>query len=134
MFTLDFSRKVSEEELILQEGIRTYYDTVGAAFAVGNADSLADLYDDGITRPMTKDQIRAWGRDFFAKHGPARFKVEKIDFERTGHVTAVVELTYRVETRDGDGSFRGVERDELVQRARRWYVTAWKKIPEPPKP
>ncbi len=128
--SLNFGRPVSEEEVILREQIRSYYDEVGAAFAAGNADMLANLYDAGIARPMTQDQIRLWGKDFFAKHGPASFKIVKIDFEQVGHVTAVVTIAYRVETRDGDGSFGGSERDDLVQRTgRRWYVTGWDKLP-----
>lgn len=132
-FAVDFGRKVSDEELILRGEIRSYYDEVAAAFAAGNADKLAGLFDPGIARPMTQEQIRAWGADFFKKHGPARFKVERIDFERAGHVSAAVALTYRVETRDGDGSFGGTERDELVKRGRRWSVTAWEKAPGPAK-
>jgi hypothetical protein len=134
--SLNFGRPVSEEELILRDGIRSYYDEVASAFAAGNSDMLADLYDAGIARPMTQDKIRAWGKDFFQKHGPAGFKLLKIDYERVGHVTAVVTIVYRVETRDGNGSFGGTERDELVQRAERhWYVTGWDKLdPEPSKP
>jgi hypothetical protein len=129
--TLDFGRSVSQEEIILRDEIRSYYDEVGSAFAAGNPDLLAELYDAGIARPMTQDQIRSWGKDFFEKHGPANFKVVKIDYERVGHVSAVVTITYRVETRGGDGSFGGTERDELVQRkGRRWYVTAWDKLPD----
>jgi len=79
---------------------------------------------------MTRDQILAWGNGFFKAHGPAQFKVEKIDLERVGHVSAVVTLAFRVDTRDGRGSFRGVERDELVKRGRRWYIAAWEKLPE----
>jgi hypothetical protein len=129
--SLNFGRNVSEEELILRDAIRSYYDEVGAAFAAGNADMLANLYDAGIARPMTQDKIRAWGQDFFKKHGPAGFKLLKIDYEQVGHVTAVVTIVYRVETRDGQGSFGGTERDELVQRTgRQWYVTAWDKLPD----
>lgn len=129
--SLNFGRPVSEEEIILRDQIRSYYDTVAASFAAANPDMLAGLYDAGIARPMTQDRIRAWGQDFFAKHGPSSFKILKIDFERVGHVSAVVTITYRVETRDGEGSFGGTERDELVQRAgRRWYVTAWDKLPD----
>lgn len=131
---LNFGRKVSHEELILRGEIRSYYDEAAAAFAAGNAELLASLYDPAIARPMTREQIVAWGLDFFHKHGPARFRVEKVDFERVGHVSAVVVLTYRVETRDGDGSFGGTERDELVKRGRRWSMTAWEKLPELLKP
>lgn len=128
-FTVDFGRKVGDEELILRSEIRSYYDEVGAAFAAGNPDLLAALFDPAIAKPMTRDQIRAWAADFFGKHGPARFKVERLDFERAGHVSAEVALTYRVETRDGGGSFGGAERDRLVKRGRRWSVTGWEKIP-----
>ncbi|MDE2144053.1 MAG: hypothetical protein KGJ84_16715 [Elusimicrobia bacterium] len=128
VFTLNFGRKITDEESILRTEIKEYYDEAGAAFAAGNAARLADLYDPGIARPMTKDQIRAWGEDFFKKHGPAAFKIEKLDFEGVGHVSAVVELTYRVETKDGDGSFGGVERDELVKHGRHWSISAWTKL------
>lgn len=128
-FSLNFGRPVTEEEMILREQIRSYYDQVAAAFAAGNADALAGLFDAGIARPMTQDKIRAWAKEFFEKHGPAGFKVSKIDYERVGHVTSVVTITYRVTTRDGDGSFGGTERDQLVQRTgRQWYVTAWDKL------
>lgn len=126
--SVGFGRKVSEEELILRDELKSYYQEAAAAFAAGNADLLASLYDDSIAKPMTKEQIRAWGDDFFKKHGPARFKVEKLDFERVGHVSAEVVLTYRVETRDGEGSFSGTERDEFVKRGRRWSMTAWEKV------
>jgi hypothetical protein len=127
--SLNFGRPVTQEELILRDQIRAYYSEVAEAFAAGNADMLAGLYDAAIARPMTRDQILAWGKDFFAKHGPASFKVVKLDYEQVGHVTSVVTIQYRVETRDGDGSFGGTERDSLVQRTgRRWYVTGWDKI------
>ena len=125
---LGFGRRVSDEEFVLREEIRAYYQEVGAAFASGNAQALAGLFDPGISEPMTRAQIEAWGEDFFKKHGPARFEVEKIDFERAGHESAVVELTYRVTTRGGDGSFGGTERDQLVKRGRRWSVSAWEKL------
>lgn len=129
--SLNFGRKVTDEELVLRGEIKSYYNQVGMAFAGGNADALAGLFDAAIARPMTKDQIRAWAADFFAKHGPASFKLDKIEFEQVGHVSAVVVITYRVETRDGQGSFGGTERDELAHRDnRRWYVTAWEKLPD----
>lgn len=128
--SVNFGRKVSEEELILRDEIRTYYGDVATAFSAANADRLALLFDQGIARPMTQDQIRAWGQEFFKRHGPARFKVESIDYERVGHVSAVVTLTYKVETHDGDGSFGGTERDQLVKRGRRWLIAAWDKLPD----
>ena len=58
-----------------------------------------------------REQIRAWADKFFGEHGPASFKVQKLEFERLGFENAVVLLEYRVETTDGRGSFGGVERD-----------------------
>lgn len=131
--SLNFGRSVSQAELELRGEIKSYYNEVAMAFASGNAEALAGLFDSGIARPMSQDQIRAWGKDFFTKHGPASFKIEKIDFEQLGHVSAVVTITYRVETKDGQGSFSATERDELAHRDnRRWYVTAWEKLPSEP--
>ncbi|MBI3553107.1 MAG: hypothetical protein HY077_11380 [Elusimicrobia bacterium] len=127
--TFRFDRKMSNEELILRDEVRAYYSEVAAAFAAGNGAALAGLFAPGISHPMTKEQIEAWGDDFFAKHGPAGFKVEKLEFEKVGHVSAEVVLTYRVETRDKAGSFGGVERDRLVKRGRRWSVASWDKLP-----
>lgn len=127
--TLDFSRKVSNEELILRDEIRAYYGEVAGTFAAGNGSALVELFEPGIAKPMTREQIKAWADDFFGKNGPARFKVEKLDFEKLGHVSAEVVLTYRVETRDGKGSFGGAERDFLVKRGRRWSVASWEKLP-----
>lgn len=129
--SLNFGRNVTDEELVLRQEIKSYYNEVGMAFAGGNAEALAGLYDAAIAKPMTKDQIRAWAADFFAKHGPAAFKLDKLEFEQVGHVSAVVTIVYRVETKDGAGSFGGTERDELAHRDnRRWYVTAWEKLPD----
>jgi len=128
--SLNFGRNVTDEELVLRGEIKSYYNEGAMAFAGGNADALAGLFDAGIARPMSQDQIRAWAKDFFAKHGPAAFKLDKIEFEQVGHVSAAVTITYRVETKDGQGSFGGAERDELAHRDnRRWYVTAWDKVP-----
>jgi hypothetical protein len=126
---INFSKPMSDEEYVLRAELRDYYNDVSVAFTGGNADALAGLYDETIAKPMTREQILAWGRDFFGKHGPAQFKVESIDVESVGHVSAVVRLAYRVDTRDGAGSFRGVERDYLLKHGRRWYVSAWDKLP-----
>lgn len=125
---VSFGRTVSDEEMLLRDSVRGYYDEVAVAFAAGNADALALLFDAAIAKPMSREQILAWGRDFFAKHGPGRFKVEKLVFERLGHESAVVLLTYRVETLDGKGNFGGVERDYLAKRCKRWLVTSWEKV------
>jgi hypothetical protein len=129
---ISFSKPMSDEEYILRSEVRGYYSEVSEAFAGGNADALAQLFDESIAKPMTRDQILAWGRDFFQKHGPAKFQVEKLEVESLGHVNGVVRLTYRVDTSDGQGSFRGVERDELLKHGRRWYVSGWEKLPDRP--
>lgn len=128
---VSFGRKVSDDELRLRSEVRAYYDEVVLAFAAGNADALTQLFDAAIAKPMTREQIAAWGKDFFAKHGPAKFKVERLEYERLGYENAVVLLAYRVETKDGKGDFGGVERDYLTKRGRRWVVTAWEKVEEP---
>lgn len=127
---VSFGRAVSDDELRLRASVRAYYDEAAQAFAAGNHEALALLFDAAIARPMTREQISAWGRDFFAKHGPASFKVRSVEFERLGHESAVVLLTYRVETADGKGGFGGTERDYLAKRGKRWVVTAWEKLEE----
>ncbi len=128
---VSFGRKVSDDELRLRDDVRAYYDEVVQAFAAGNPDALAQLFDAAITKPMTRAQILAWGREFFGEHGTARFKVVKVEYERLGYGDAVVLLTYRVETKDGRGNFGGTERDVLVRRGRRWVMTEWEKIGPP---
>lgn len=124
---VSFGRVVSDDELRLRADVRAYYDEAAQAFAAGNAESLALLFDAAITKPMTRERITAWGREFFGKHGSASFKVERIEYERLGHESAVVLLAYRVETKDGKGDFGGVERDYLSKRGRHWVVTSWEK-------
>ncbi len=124
-----FGKPMSEEEIVLRSQIRSYYEDVAQAFAGGNADALASLYDETIAEPMTRAQIHDWAQKFFREHGPAQFKVEDLDIESIGHVSAVLTLTYRVDTRNGDGSFSGVERDHLLKHGRRWYVSSWEKLP-----
>ncbi|MDX6768645.1 MAG: hypothetical protein SF051_03875 [Elusimicrobiota bacterium] len=126
---LDFGRRVSDDELRLRRELEGYYLDAAAAFAAASPEALAALYDPAITRPMTREKIREWGVEFFGKHGPARFKVEKLEFDRLGYQDAVVTLTYRVETRDGEGSFGGVEQDEFVKKGGRWLMTGWEKVP-----
>lgn len=128
-----FGRKVGDEELRLRSEVRAYYDDVARAFASANADALTRQFAPEIAKPMTREQIQAWGERFFKEHGPAKFKVLAVDYERLGHVSAVVLLTYRVETSDGKGGFEGTERDELARRGRTWVVTAWEKAESPKK-
>lgn len=127
---VSFGRKVSNDELRLRSDVRAYYDEVVQNFAAANADALALLFDAAIAKPMTREKILAWGKDFFAQHGPASFKIERIEYERLGYENAVVLLTYRVETKDGKGNFGGTERDHLAKRGRRWVITSWEKIPD----
>ncbi len=124
---VSFERKVSDDELRLRADVRAYYDEVIQTFAAGNADALVLLFDAAIAKPMTREKISAWGKDFFEKNGPASFKVERVEYERLGYENAVVLLTYRVETKDGKGNFGGTERDYLSKRGRRWVVTSWEK-------
>lgn len=128
---VSFERKVTDDELRLRTEVREYYDEVARAFASGNAEALTRLFDAAVAKPMTRAQIQAWAEDFFGAHGPASFKVLKVEYERLGYESAVVVLTYRVQTKDGEGSFGGVERDELVKHGRRWAVTSWEKLEEP---
>lgn len=125
---VSFGRKVSDDELRLRSNVRAYYDEAAQAFATGNADALALLFDAAIAKPMTREKILSWGKDFFAQNGPAKFKVERLEYERLGYENAVVLLTYRVETKDGKGNFGGIERDYLSKRGRRWVVTSWEKV------
>lgn len=127
---INFNKPMSNEEIVLRSEIRGYYEDVAQAFAGGNADALADLYDESIADPMTREQIRVWARKFFKAHGPAQFKAMTIDIDSIGHVSAVLVLTYRVDTRDGAGSFHGAERDHLLKHGRRWYVSSWEKLPD----
>ncbi len=126
---VSFGRKISEDELRLRTDVRSYYDEVARAFAMGDAEGLTRLFDPAIAKPMTREQILAWGKDFFAKHGAASFKIDRIDYERLGFENAVVLLTYRVETKDGQGGFGGTERDQLIKHGRQWTVTSWEKAP-----
>lgn len=128
---VSFGRKVGDDELRLRSSVRAYYDEVVLAFAAGNEDSLAMLFDSSITRPMTHEQIKAWGAKFFKENGPASFKVDRLEYERLGYENAVVLLTYRVETKSGKGNFGGTERDVLAKRGKRWIVTEWEKAEAP---
>lgn len=129
---VSFGRKVGDDELRLRSSVRSYYDEVVQAFAAGNPDALTMLFDGAIAKPMTREQIQAWGKKFFADNGPASFKIERVEYERLGYENAVVLLTYRVTTKGGKGDFGGTERDTLAKRGRRWVVTEWEKA-DPPK-
>lgn len=128
--SVDMGRRLSDDERRLQRELEAYYLEASAAFATGSAEALAALYDPSISRPMTLTQIREWGVKFFGEHGPARFKVEKLEFDRVGYENAVVTLTYKVQTKDGKGDFGGVEQDIFVKKKGRWLMTAWEKVPQ----
>ncbi|MBI5245763.1 MAG: hypothetical protein HY923_01170 [Elusimicrobia bacterium] len=128
---VSFGRKVGDDELRLRSSVRAYYDEVVLAFAAGNADSLTLLFEASITKPMTHDQIQAWGVKFFKENGPASFKIDRVEYERLGYENAVVLLTYHVETKSGKGNFGGTERDTLTKRGKRWVITEWEKAEAP---
>lgn len=128
-FEVGFGRTVSDDELRLRGDVRAYYDEVARAFALGDADGLTRLFDPAIAKPMTREQIQAWGAKFFGEHGGASFKVERLEYERLGFENAVVLLTYSVKTKSGVGGFGGTERDYLVKRGKRWIMTSWEKVP-----
>ena len=126
---LSFRKPMTLEESLKEHEIHAYYLDVKRAFAAGNADALADLFDADIRQPMTRPQILDWGRKFFAEHGSAAFKIDEFELRELGYQHAVVRLTYHVETRDGKGGFSGAELDTLKKRGKRWAVSAWEKIP-----
>ncbi|PIR17694.1 MAG: hypothetical protein COV48_08375 [Elusimicrobia bacterium CG11_big_fil_rev_8_21_14_0_20_64_6] len=128
---VSFGRTVSDDELRLRSSVRGYYDEVGRTFATANTDALTLLFDAAITKPMNREEIAAWAKSFFARHGAATFKVRIVEYERLGFDYAVVLLDYRVTTKDGKGDFGGLERDYLTKRGRRWIITAWEKVEEP---
>lgn len=122
-----FGRKVSTEEFVLQQEIRSFYNTLQQTFAAGNAQALASLFFPSITKPMTQKEILDWGEKFFLEHKNAHFRIDNMVFERLGPVEAVITITYRVETPDGKGDFGATERETLVQQKKRWYISAWEK-------
>jgi hypothetical protein len=126
---LDMGRKLGDDELRIRRELEAYYMEASAAFAAGSPEALAALYDPSITKPMTLQQIRDWGVKFFGEHGPARFKVEKLEFDRVGYENAVVTLTYKAETKSGKGGFGGTEVDHFAKKRGRWLMTAWEKAP-----
>lgn len=124
---LSFRRPLSMQETLKENSLKDYYVQVKSAFALGDAEALAALYDPGIARPMTQAEILAWGRKFFGEHGSARFRVEKLDVQELGYQHGLVRLTYRVQTKSGKGDFGGTELDTFTQRSGRWLITSWEK-------
>ena len=127
---ISFRKPPTDDELRVERELRAYYTQVKSAFAVGNSQALAALFDTSITRPMTKPDIESWGEKFFGEHGRARFILRSFSLDEMGAGRAVTTIRYRVETPDGKGSFDGMERDELIKKGGRWYTVSWEKILE----
>jgi hypothetical protein len=125
---ISFQRPPTDDEILLRQSLKAYYNEVQSAFAAGNPAALASLFSPSITRPMTQGEIRAWADKFFAEHGRARFKIKGLEIEELSFVRAVVTLTYSVETPDGKGGFAGTERDILERARGRWSIAAWDKL------
>ncbi len=123
-----FRRPPTLRESLRKAEIREYYESVQLAFAQGDAAALAELFDPGITEPMTHAGILEWGRKFFAENGPSRFRIVKLSIEDMGTERAVVLLEYAVETEGGRGDFGGTELDTLVKSGGRWRTAAWKEV------
>lgn len=125
---LDLGRRVSDDELRLRRELEGYYLEAAAAFAAASPDALAALFDPAIKKPMTQERIRAWAEAFFREHGPAKLRVEALEFERVGFESAVVRVRYRVDTADGKGAFAASERDEFAKKRGKWLITGWEKL------
>jgi hypothetical protein len=126
---VSFRRPQTLEESLKERGLRDYYLDVKNAFALGDAQALAALFDPAIAKPMTRAQVLAWGNKFFAEHGAARFHVEKLEVLELGYRHGLTRLTYKVETKSGKGDFGGVELDTFTRRSGRWLMTSWEKVP-----
>lgn len=124
---VSFERRLSDQEYAARSEIRVYYEQVQTVYAAGNAQALAGLYDPGITQPMTRAQILAWGEKFFGENTAVRFKVLRLEFDVVGAGRAVVTLTYRVITEGGRGDFSGTETDILEKHGGRWKMMSWEK-------
>lgn len=126
---VSFERRKTEQERALEASVREYYDEVALAFAAGDGERLARMFSPAIAKPMTREQIASWGRDFFREHGPSRFVVEKLEFDQLGSRRAEAVLTYRVVTPKGTGSFSGRELDVLERgEGGKWTIAEWTKI------
>ena len=125
---VSFRKPMTDDELRLEREIRGYYAEIRAAFAAGNPQSLATLFDPNITSPMSRPEVERWAEKFFAEHGRAHFKIEGFSLDELAFERAVVTLRYRVDTPDGRGGFGGAERDTLVKKSGRWYTAAWERL------
>lgn len=125
---VSFARKQTTDEVVLRQELVAYYADVQSAFAAGNAQRLASLYDPAIAKPLTRAEVEAWATKFFAEHGRASFHVKKMEIEQMGFQDAVVILDYAVETPSGKGGFTGLERDSLSKHGAHWSVKGWEKL------
>ncbi|MBI3551799.1 MAG: nuclear transport factor 2 family protein [Elusimicrobia bacterium] len=125
---ISFGRRVTDDEVILQQEIHSYYNQVQEAFATANPDALVSLFSPSITHPMSHQEIKAWAEKFFKENRNGHFKIEKLSFEGLSYIKASVVLTYKVETPEHKGDFGGTERDTLVKDHGHWYVAGWDKV------
>jgi hypothetical protein len=125
---ISFAKPATDQEIRLRGELRGYYTEVQRAFAAGNSQALASLFDPSIVRPMNHAEIEAWGEKFFADHGPAKLKIVAVDIRDMGAEHAVVELQYAVEPVRNGGGFSAREMDTLVKRNGRWYVREWETL------
>lgn len=124
---ISFEKPRSVDEIAIEQSLRSYYTDLERAFAVGNAEALAQLYSPSITDPMTQEEIRQWAEKFFADHGRAQFH-PKLEIDQLAYIHAQVTVTYTVQTPDGKGSFSGTEVDTLARNRGRWAIVSWKKV------
>ena len=125
---ISFSRPATTDEIVLREELKGFYGELRGAFAAGNADALAGLYEPSIVHPMTQPEILAWGRKFFADNTTAHLRIDKLSIDEMSYIRAVVTLDYKVETQRGKDDFAGSERDVLVKHHGRWYIASWDKL------
>jgi hypothetical protein len=125
---ISFARPVTQDETIVQEEIKGFYNKVQEAFATGNPDALTSLFSPSITHPMTHDQIAAWAQKFFADNKNGHFRILKFSIDGFSYINATVTLTYKVETPGQTGDFGATERNTLVKDHGQWYIMSWDKV------
>ena len=126
-----FDRGLSPDEIVLQQEIRAYFNEMQEAFAAGNAQALASLFDPSITHPMNQDEIEARAGAFFAANKGAHLGIDRVSFEELGMQRAVVTAAYKAEALQASSALQGVERATLVKRRGRWYVSRWEEASKP---
>ena len=126
-----FDRGLSPNEIVLQQEIRAYFNEMQEAFAAGNAQAFAGLFDPSISRPLSRDQIQARAEAFFAENKTAHLRIDHLTFEELGRLGAAVTASCRVEPQPGRHALGAVERATLVKRRGRWYVASWEEASKP---